>query len=50
MQGDYSLKDGLKDGVTGGVGGLVTAATAGIGSAGVVAAKEGGKVLVKETI
>ena len=50
IQGDYSLKDGLKDGVTGGVGGLVTAATAGIGSAGVVAAKEGGKVLVKETI
>ena len=50
VAGDYTFKDGLKDGITGGVGGVVTAATAGIGTAGMVAAKEGGKVLVKETI
>ncbi len=50
IAGDYTFKDGLKDGITGGVGGVVTAATAGIGTAGMVAAKEGGKVLVKETI
>ena len=50
VAGDYSVKDGLKDTVTGAVGGVVTAATAGIGSAGMVAAKEGGKVLIGETI
>ncbi|HIQ89684.1 TPA: hypothetical protein IAA68_07660 [Candidatus Galligastranaerophilus faecipullorum] len=49
VAGDYTLKDGLKDAVTGGVGGVVTVATAGIGTAGTVV-KEGGKVLIKETI
>ncbi len=49
VQGDYGVTDVLKDAVTGGVNGLVTAATAGIGSAGTVV-KEGGKVMIGQTI
>ena len=44
VEGDYSFKDGAKDVLTGGVGGLVTVATAGIGKA----ATTTGKVLVRE--
>lgn len=48
VKGDYKLKDFTKDGITGAVGSAVTVATAGIGSAGINMAKEGGKVAIKQ--
>ena len=50
VDGDYTLKDVAKDGITGAVSSAVTVATAGIGSAGINLAKEGGKVAVKEVV
>ena len=48
VEGDYKLKDLAKDGITGAVGSAVTVATAGIGSAGINMAKEGGKVAIRQ--